>query len=470
MFSRFPKLIDNLSKGLDKAFFSLYFCTANPNCNLKNSSNMKKSFLTIIIAVMAISAGHAQISDGIIAQPTHIIGKQINAEGEVTRTLEADFTYDEDGRPSSFEIPDYEMYTRYIIINGYLNKESTSHNNGHPMLDEDLTYTYEEGKIKTIEHSWSHGYDLTQFWEYSYRHDGRVDRKDYNTDYPFADFLHHFIYEYGNDGKTKTENYWTSLPSQGMKLRQKTVYQYDDEYNLLSRRIEDYSLEGELTDSSIDTYTYTPSGKLDTQVTQILTDGEWVNNHIMHYVYGDNEEVLEQQDGSWSAENGEWDINRKVVFELSEDGTTYTVSFYKKDSEEWVWDVFNNQTILFGSALKNQQRTMRFYQDEIYNGMGRINQFEITLIYTNEPVYMGANENSLANCSIYPNPGSDNLKVEATVEDAVIRFYNLQGQLITARPFDFSTEISAEDWPSGIYLWEIWHDNCKEANGKWIKK
>ena len=430
---------------------------------------MKKSFLTIIIAVMAISAGHAQISDGIIAQPTHIIGKQINAEGEVTRTLEADFTYDEDGRPSSFEIPDYELRTTYFFNDEYFFYEYTDHDNGHPQLSESLKYTYEEGKIKTIEHSWSHDFESSELWVYTYDND-RLVRKDYKDDIDLPDFYHHFLYEYENGGKTKIQNYWTSWVSQGWLLRQKTVYHYDDEYNLVSRRIEDYSLEGELTDSSIDTYTYTPSGKLDTQVTQRLTDGEWVNYHIMHYVYGSNEQVLEQQDGSWSAENSDWDIDHKVIFELSENGTTYTVSFYKKDNEEWVWDVFNNQTILFGSALKNQQRTMRFYQDEIYNGMGRINQFEITLIYTNEPVYMGANENSLAKCSIYPNPGSDNLKVEAPLEDAVIRFYNLQGQLITAHPFDFSTEISAEDWPSGIYLWEIWHDNCKEAAGKWVKK
>ena len=71
---------------------------------------------------------------------------------------------------------------------------------------------------------------------------------------------------------------------------------------------------------------------------------------------------------------------------------------------------------------------------------------------------------------VYPNPGSDNLKVETPVEDAVIRFYNLQGQLMLARPFDFSTEISAEDWPSGMYLWEIWHDSQKEACGKWVKE
>ena len=113
---------------------------------------------------------------------------------------------------------------------------------------------------------------------------------------------------------------------------------------------------------------------------------------------------------------------------------------------------------------------MRFYQYEEYNGLGNINQFEISLIYTEEPEYLGTGESNQTQCSVYPNPGKDNLMIEAPTEDAVIRFYNLQGLLMLARPFDFSVKINTESWPSGIYLWEIWHENQKEANGKWVKE
>ena len=435
---------------------------------------MKKSILSIIIVVMAVSMGYAQIRDGIIAQPTHIVGKRINADGEVTSTLEADFTYHEDGKPKTFRIPDYGMHTYYTFNDEYFSKETTWHDKGHPQLVETLAYTYEEGKVKTIEYTWSHGYEYPKYWRYTYDEDGRLARKDYYDGIGTPgedDFSIHYLYEYGNGGRTKTQNIWFGTGSaQDWVLRERTVYQYDEEYRLVTKQFEDYSVEGELTGGGLLVYTYTPSGKLDTEVKQTMADGEWVNNHIMHYVYDANEQVMEQQDGSWSEENGEWEINKRVVFELSEDGTTYTVSFYKKSGEEWVWDVFNNQTILFGSALQNQQRTMRFYQEEVYNGTGRINQFEITLVYTEEPEYLGADENGQARCSIYPNPGSGTLKVEAPMEDAVVRFYNLQGQLMLARPFDYNAEVSAEDWPSGMYLWEIWHENTKEAAGKWIKK
>lgn len=432
---------------------------------------MKKVFLTLISTFMAICVGYAQNMDGLIAQPTHIIGKRIDASGEVTKIVESDFTYYEDGKPHTFAIPDYALSTTYRFEDDYLSKESTSHDAGHPQLHEDLIYTYENGKIKTVEHDWSHGYDFPDYWEYSYREDGRLARKDYMNGIPGLDEFHmHYLYEYEDEGKTKIQNYWTSWANEGMRLRQKTVYQYDDEYHLLTRHIENYSVDGELTSSTLDTYSYTASGKQETQITQTLTEDEWVNTSIMRYVYDDNEQVVEQQNGSWSTENGVWNINRRVVFELSEDGTTYTVSFYKKNGEDWVWDVFNNQTIFFGSALANQQRTMRFYQKEEYNGLGNINQFEIMLVYTDEPIYLDANENSQVSYNVYPNPGRDNLRVVAPTEDAVIRFYNLRGQLMLARPFDFSTEINAEGWPSGMYLWEIWHDSQKEACGKWVKE
>ena len=431
---------------------------------------MKKSILSIIVVVMAVSMGHAQIREGIIGQPTHIVGKRINADGEVTSTLEADFTYYEDGKPETFDIPDYAMSTYYLFNGEYLSKESTWHDKGHPELQETLAYTYEEGKIKTIEYTWSHGYEYPEYWVYTYGDDGRLARKDYLNGIPgVEEFTDHTLYEYEDGGKTKIENLWIGSTEEWV-LKKRTVYQYDDEYRLVTKKFENYSVNGEHTGGGLLTYTYTSDGKLDTQVTQTIANGEWVNDHIMQYVYGADEQVMEQQDGTWSEENGGWDINKRVVFEMSEDSTTYTVSFYKKNGEEWVWDVFNNQTILFGSALKNQQRTMRFYQNEVYNGMGRINQFEMTLVYTEEPEYLGTEENGQARCSIYPNPGSGTLKVEAPVEDAVVRFYNLQGQLILARPFDFNAEVSAEDWPSGMYLWEIWHENTKEAAGKWIKK
>ena len=444
------------------------FATKKTN-NSQNTINMKKTLFTIIGTFMAFGLGYAQALDGIIAQPTHVIGRRMNASGEVIKTLSSDFTYDENGRPHTFEFPSYELHTTYIFNGEFFREESTWHDHGHPIIQERLVYTYENDKIKTIGHYWDYE-NPNELWVYTYGDDGRLARKDYKELEYDSDFYRHYLYEYENGGKTKIQNYWTSWPSQGMRLRQTIVYDYDDEYRLHTKLVEAYDADGELTSSTLDTYTYTANGKQDTQITQVLTEGDWVNSHIMRYVYNENEQVTEQQDGSWSSSTNDWNINRRVVFELSEDGTTYTVSFYKKSGDEWVWDMFNNQTILFGDALKNQERTLRFYEDEIGNGHGMINQFEMTFIYTEEPIYMGANENGQTKCCVYPNPGKENITIEAPTEDAVIRFYNQQGQLILARPFDFSTQINTGNWPSGLYFWEIWHEYNRASSGKWVKE
>ena len=89
------------------------------------------------------------------AQPTHVVGKRINANGEVTMTLESNFTYYEDGKPHTFEIPDYNLSTTYSFNDDHLNNESTWHDQGHPILHEQIVYTYEDDKIKTTQHYWS---------------------------------------------------------------------------------------------------------------------------------------------------------------------------------------------------------------------------------------------------------------------------------------------------------------------------
>ncbi len=429
---------------------------------------MKKIILSLVLTIMAIIVSHAQVKEVMIAQPTHVVGKRINANGEVTMTLESNFTYYEDGKPHTFEIPDYNLSTTYSFNDDYLNNESTWHDQGHPIIHEQIVYTYEDDKIKTTQHYWSN-VNPSQLWVYTYGDDGRLSRVDYKDDLE-SDSHTHIIYEYENDGKTKIENHWTSWPMEGMLLRQKNVYQYDDEYNLHTRKIEKFSIEGSLLNSTLDTYTYTASGKLETQITQFLADSVWVNNHIMHYVYDPYEKVLEQQDGSWSTETQDWDINHKVVFGYSDDGTNIIVSFYKKSGEEWVWDVFNNQTILFGSALKNQQRTLRFYKEEVYNGNGNINQFEITLTNTPEPVYMDTEEKERLACTLYPNPATG--LVTITGKDLKqAQIINALGQCVaTVKGEGEQLLVDISDLPAGVYFVNITDGEGRKCVKKVVKE
>lgn len=426
---------------------------------------MKRIILTLVTAVLLYGGIYAQTN--YVAQPTHIIGKRINASGTVTTQLESDFSYSSDGMLYRFNFPSYVLYTNYSFSNGFLTNESTMHASGHPVYSENTIYTYEDGKLKTVSHLWGQ-MNANEYWQYDYYEDGRLKQKDYREEY--EDFRQHYLYEYENEGKTRIEEYWTNWENQGSLLRKKTTNQYDDNYRIHTVLTENYSVEGALTSSTITTYSYTQSGKEESRLTQTLTDGEWVNTSIQYYFYDDSDRVIEQQNGSWHQENGDWNITNKVIFDLSNDGRTYTVSFYKKDGDNWVWDVFGNRTIFFESYMKIQQKALRYYTYEDMNGSGKINQFEITMEQTKEPTYAEIEKHAQHKIQVYPNPGTECVTVKVPAENAVVRFYDLQGHLLLVKPFDFQTDINTESWVPGIYLWEVWDGSQKEASGKWIKK
>lgn len=431
---------------------------------------MKKSNLLLVIFALAVSNAFAQITDGIVLQPTHIIGKRINSSGEIIKTLESDFSYSGDGKPAEYLFSEYALRTNYSFEGDYLIKEYTMHNGGWPVFGESLNYEYEDGRVKTITHLWGQ-MNANEYWQYEYYEDGRLKQMDYEEDIITPSEYHqHYLYDYENEGRTKIESYWTSWPIEGTVLRRKTTSQYDELFRVVTENVENYSVEGDLTSSRMTTYSYTESGKEESRIEQVLTNGEWVNSTIQRFTYDDLDQIIEQENGSWSASNGDWEITRKIIFEFSEDGKTYTVSFYKKSEEQWVWDVFNNQTILFPSYLKIQQRALRYYMYEDMNGGGSINQFEFMLEAFEEPVYLNVTEDKENACVAYPNPGNSVVKLETNTMDAVVRFYDLQGKLMVTKPFDFNIEVSTENWPSGMYVWEIWHGNQKEASGKWIKE
>ena len=424
---------------------------------------MKKSLLTLILCAVAMGISYAQFTDNMVLQPTHVVAKRINAQGEVTKEMPADFSYDVSGKLSGFSFPEFCINSDYFYNGDYLMQVSTRHSAGHPIFYDVFNYTYENGKVKTKNHLWD-AMNANEYWQYEYDESGRLKLiKQGDNDV----FYYHFLYEYENDDRTVTMKF---MANSGTLLRQIAVSQYDDAFNLISVHTENYNWIGEQTTTALTTYTYTENGQLETQVVQTLTDGEWINTSIIRYAYDDEDRIIERLDGTWDETNGDWDISRRIDFDYSEDGLQYTVSFYKKSGNEWVWDMFNYQTVLFDANLKLQQTALEYMIYEVMNEPGRINQLVFTLTETNEPPYVGTEEHEGLACCVYPNPGNGDVRVEAPTENTIVRFYDLQGKLMKAKMFDFNTSIEAENWPSGIYLWEIWHDNQKEACGKWIKE
>ena len=425
---------------------------------------MKKAVLTLVISLIAVS-GIAQSMDGIIAQPTHVIGKRINVSGQVTYSLEADFTYDEEGKFFRFLLPSYSLSSAFVYDGDYLSFNCTSHNGGYPSNMECIEYTYEDGRIKHVSHEWDQ-MNAPKHWEYKYFGDGRLRQIDYSEGYEI-NYQQHYIYEYEDGGNTVIENYWTSWDD--MKLRRKTVKHYDDNFDLATVLIEAYNATGVLASSTLETYTYTPMGTVDTQITQSFISEEWVNSRIQRFVYDDFGRVVEQQNGDWSEENGDWDITKKITFEYEnmEDRAIYTVSFYKKSGENWVWDVFDNQTILFGSHLKNQQKSLVYFDFEDYNGSGQINQFEFTFSNTVEPTYLNIEDKDLSLCTIHPNPTTGLVFIEDE-KPSEVQVFNALGQLV--KTVQNTNEVSLEGLPQGVYLLRVTSKGGKVFSDKVVKE
>lgn len=429
---------------------------------------MKKTIQLLFSLFLAISACYAQESDDMVAQPTHVIGRSFNAAGEITRELESDFTYLEDGKLLQYEFPEYAIFANYSYDGDYLTQERIIHGGGeHPYYETNL-FAYENGNIQTVSHLMDN-MGVSQYWVYGYYDDGRLERIDYRAD--DEDVFHtHWLYDYEDGGKTVVESYYTSWEIQGLLLRKKTTSRYDDSYVITSALVEDYTEAGELTSATLTHYHYTDSGLNEETVVQTLENETWVNTSITRYVRDEGDQLVEQLRGSWDGEVGDWNFTRRITFDTSEDGKTYTVSFYKKSGDAWVWDVFNRQTVLFGSFLKAQQRMINYMVYEEMNGQGNVNQIEFTLESTKEPVYLDVEDGDKTFVRAYPNPGNDQLCIDAPVEKALIRIYDTQGKLVHEQPFNYSATIHADSWAKGIYVWEIWDGFCKAACGKWIKK
>lgn len=432
---------------------------------------MKRTIFLSIVVMLSTIYLWAQEPSHDFAQPKNIIGRKINASGEVTKEYNGAFEYLSDGTLERFLFSDWRVSSSYIYEDHFLTDILTLHEGMPPYYDEAVRYTYEAGRVKLESHEWS-GMNENEYVEYSYYDDGRLYKKGYSNYHP-EDFYGYSTFEYENGGKTRIETY-SNKALQGLEVvwkpKYRTTSQYDDKYALISEQTDKYNENGEITSCTRHFYTYTLNGNLDAEYLQTLIGNNWANSNIHRYIYDDNGSVLEQQFGVWSDELADWDINKKIVHGYSKESSVYTVTFYKKTGNEWKYDIFNEQTVFFDSDLSLQQRALTYFAYEDLFGSALINQFVFEMIYTKRPTYYSTEENDQKLYCVYPNPGKGIVTVTAPKENSIVRFYDLQGRLLLAKPFDFDTTIEADDWNQGIYLWEIWNGTNKEASGKWIKE
>lgn len=477
---------------------------------------MKRIIITTMFALIAgwLSAQEPDL----LLQPTQVVAKYINSSGGDSYSYTADFTYDEEAKLESFifHFPDYERRTffTYDGSNCMTQRSSTqvnSLNNVWYFEWDNFDYNSQHRLIRQKEYTSHSDYSDMEGLGYNYQYDthGRIVRKELcELEGEFdSNLINYWTYDYENRQKDVTITMYDVVwenKGQVSYINKVHTYHYSDDYVCLSSQTDTYNHDGEITDSELLSFNYNEEGLLESTLTQKFADGDWTKLNINCYSYDDHERctemqykqwndtiddwtnqsiettnydeegrVTERDRGLWSSDLNDWSMFSKTIYDYDQANMLYTVSFYKYENDEWLRDTYKQQPVFFDHDLEWQEKCLQSMKYEnLYQHSPKIyyNQLEIVMTQTERPEYMSVDDNTPATCIVYPNPGSETVTVKSPTENAVVRFYDIQGRLVLAKPFDLQTDINAGDWAPGIYLWEIWKGPQKESSGKWIKK
>ena len=316
-----------------------------------------------------------------IALPDHVIARKFNTNGQVTNELSSHFTYNANGHLTRYYFTQttYPYIIKTVVSDfafvDFPNMLSGIHTDYYYPEEYDDTsestlYSYDYNRIKNIMQY--DNYSLT--WAYDYYYDDNWRILQIEKTNPNGILMGLNLFEYTNNFRTKIETSYSGYPTMVLKT-QKTNH-YNERQQILSSQVDTYDDAGDISSRKKDSYSYTSNNKTDKIITQTFTNSEWENSSIAQYIYDDTDRVIEYQTGSWGADSNTWNISKKINYNYDDEEHVLTVSFHKKNAEgEWVWDVFNGQTVFYESELNAWQKAISHYT---FYG---INQFEIDLHY-----------------------------------------------------------------------------------------
>ena len=319
------------------------------------------------------------IIDDEIAFPDHIVGRKYNASGQVTEEYPSDFTYDQDGILKELIFP--ALCTCTFTFDDYPTKPKRIEymfDAGHPLYYDRYLFTYENNRIKHTEVSLGlEGYLI--HYDYFYDDSWHLTKKTHQIYWmDMIDGNECNTYSYEDNYRTKIDSLFSGYDT--LIFKKRITNHYNERQQILSSQIDTYNDAGNITSRKLNTYSYTPNNKTDSIIAHTFTNGEWVNSGLTHYIYDNKNRVIEYQTGSWSAENEDWNINHKIIYDFLDEEQKLIISFKKKNNDEWIWDYFSGQTLFYESELYEWQRAISNYKSFL------INQFEIDLHYVTKEI------------------------------------------------------------------------------------
>ena len=86
-------------------------------------------------------------------------------------------------------------------------------------------------------------------------------------------------------------------------------------------------------------------------------------------------------------------------------------------------------------------------------------------------IYDAIGEYTAPSGMAYPNPGRKTFNIQATLQNALVEIYDLNGRLVYKQVIsDNNTPINAESWPSGAYVWKVISNGKEAESGKWVRE
>lgn len=404
--------------------------------------------------------------------PHQIVGRYLNASGEVLYHYPANYQYNADGRLSFFSFPRGNVGAHFYYDNQHIS--SVTFSAGSNLDDESCVITwdfaYENGLIQT-EHKRTvelyQGYDNTEdeYLYYTYDELGRLKIKERVYDY----YLNNrWSYEYDHQGKTIVVTCLGFWGGQLSHLESVTTYQYDDDYVLQEVHMDLYDNASHLSQTTRQLYTYTEQRKLASKITQDLVDGEWVNSKIHQNLYDAYGKLSEQLDGCWSDSLDTWEYTFKVDYEYSMSDNIYTVSFYKKSGEDWAWGNSYGYAVFLDPELK--------WQQEMLNRIYTFNQLEFTTTCKLLPAFP---ENSEWYYEIQGEDGENTYQQlkcagDTTINDerakVIVRtnqIYDKDGQIEVTREYVCERDSVVYWWNKSLHEFTTLYDLAAEVGDEW---